>query len=118
MVTNVLPTSSGTFADQAVVPEAVPESPFEVLHFTADTPTLSLAVPEIRMDVEEVEAIVVPGETMLRDGGVVSTVGGLDGGWTGGCTGGCTGGGTGGCTGGGTGGCTGGGTGVCEPAAP
>lgn len=86
-VTTVLPTSSGTSADQAVVPVASPESPFEVLHFTAVTPTLSLAVPETWMDGEDVEAIVEPGERMVSDGGVMS-VGGLAGGWAGGWTGG------------------------------
>lgn len=83
-MTTVLPTNSGTLADQAVVPEAIPESPFEVLHFTAVTPTLSLAVPAIRMDAEVVEVIVAPGVVILSDGGVVSTAGGLAGGCTGG----------------------------------
>jgi len=79
-VTAVVPTNSGTFADQAVVPAASPESPFEVLHFTAVTPTLSLAVPAIRMDADVVEVMVPPGVVILSDGGVVSTVGGLAGG--------------------------------------
>ena len=99
MVTTLLPTRSGTLADHLLVPAAVPEYPVEVVHFTAATPTLSLAVPLNAMEAEDVATIVNPGETILSDGGVVSAL-------VGGCTGGCT---TGGCTGGTTtGGCTGG----------
>ena len=83
-MTTVVPTSSGTFADHAVVPEAVPESPFEVLHFTTVTPTASLADPAILMDAEEVETMVEPGVPILSEGAVVSTVGALVGGCTGG----------------------------------
>src|ERR1035441_1869457 len=90
MVIALLPTSSGTVADHLVVPEAVPEYPVELVHFTAATPTLSLAVPLIAMEAEEVDTIVNPGATILSDGGVVSPlVGGVA---AGGCTGGCTGG--------------------------
>ena len=86
MVIALLPTSSGTVADHLVVPEAVPEYPVELVHFTAATPTLSLAVPLIAMEAEEVDTIVNPGATILSDGGVVSPlVGGVA---AGGCTGG------------------------------
>ena len=108
MVTTLLPTRSGTLADQLRVPEAVPEYPVELLHFTAATPTLSLAVPLTAMEAEDVATIVNPGERILSDGGVLSA---LVGGCTGGATGGTTGGTTGGCTGGTTGGITGGWTG-------
>ena len=107
MVITLLPTSSGTVADHFVVPEAVPESPVESIHFTAATPTLSLAVPLTAMDAEDVATMVNPGETILSDGGVVSPlVGGGTGvgAGTGAGTGGVT---TGGTTGGGAGGCTG-----------
>ena len=93
MVTTLLPTSSGTLADHLLVPEAVPEYPVEVVHFTAATPTLSLAVPLNAMEAEDVATIVTPGEMIVSDGGVVSL---LVGGCAGGCTGGCTGGWTGG----------------------
>jgi len=59
------------------VPEAVPEYPVEVVHFTAATLTLSLAVPLTAMEVEDVATIVNPGERILSDGGVVSPVGGV-----------------------------------------
>jgi hypothetical protein len=108
MVTTLLPTRSGTLADHLPVPAAVPEYPFEVVHFTATTPTLSLAVPLTAMEAEDVATIVNPGERILSDGGVLSA---LVGGCTGGATGGTTGGTTGGCTGGTTGGITGGWTG-------
>jgi len=107
MVTTLFPTRSGTLADQLVVPEALPAPPVEVVHFTATTPMLSLAVPLTAMEAEDVATIVNPGETILRDGGVVAV---LVGGGTGVCTGGCTGVGT---TGVGTTGVgAGGGTGV------
>src|SRR5438105_14649953 len=107
MVMMLLPTRSGTWADQFAVPEAAPASPNELFHFTAATPALSLAVPLMVMLAEDVETTVEPGEVMLSEGGVVSGL------VVGGCTGGCAGGVTGGCTGGGTGGCTGGVTGGC-----
>src|SRR5271157_5465156 len=100
MVTTLLPTRSDTLADHFVVPEAVPESPVELVHFTVATATLSLAVPLIAMEAEEVATMVNAGETILSDGGVVSA---LAAGFTGGAT-------TGGCTGGGTTGGTTGGT--------
>jgi hypothetical protein len=57
-VTVVVPTSSGTVALQAVVPEAVPELPVDVLHPTRVTPTLSVAVPLMTMEASEVETMV------------------------------------------------------------
>jgi hypothetical protein len=72
MVTTLLPSNSGTLADQFVVPEAAPESPVELLHFTAATPTLSLAVPLTTMEAEDVATIVNAGDTIVSDGGVVS----------------------------------------------
>ena len=110
MVTTLLPTRSGTLADQLRVPEAVPEYPVELLHFTAATPTLSLAVPLTAMEAEDVATMVDPGETILSDGGVVSApaAGCTGGAAAGGCTGGATGGTTGGWTGGVAGGATGG----------
>ena len=72
MVTTLVPTRSGTLADHLAVPAAVPEYPFEVVHFTATTPTLSLAVPLTAMEAEDVATIVNPGERILSDGGVVS----------------------------------------------
>ena len=124
MVTTLLPTRSGTLADQLRVPEAVPEYPVELVHFTAATPTLSLAVPLTAMVAEDVATMVNPGETILSDGGVASalaagcTGGAAAGGCTGGATaGGCTGGTTGGSTGGWTGGVAGGATGGA-PIAP
>jgi len=72
MVTTVVPTSSGTLALQAVVPEALPESPDEVVHFTAATPTLSLAVPVNENAAAVVETIVEPGDTICSVGGTVS----------------------------------------------
>ena len=106
MVTTLLPTSSGTLADHLLVPEAVPEYPVELVHFTAATPTLSLAVPLTAMEEEDVATMVDPGETIVSDGGVVSAlaVGCTGGATTGGCTGGAA---TGGTTGGSTGGWTG-----------
>jgi hypothetical protein len=97
MVTTLLPTSSGTLADHLLVPEAVPEYPVELVHFTAATPTLSLAVPLTAMEEEDVATMVDPGETIVSDGGVVSAL-------AVGCTGGAA---TGGTTGGSTGGWTG-----------
>ena len=84
MVTALVPTRSGTLADHLLVPAAVPEYPFEVVHCTDTTPTLSLAVPLTAIEAEDVATIVNPGETIFRDGGVVSPL-------VGGCTGGATG---------------------------
>ena len=71
----LLPVSSGTLTDQVAVPDAAPPSPNELVHFTAVTPTLSLAVPPMAMLAEEVENIVDPGDVMVSDGGVVSAPG-------------------------------------------
>ena len=57
MVTVLVPTSSGTVADHADVPEAVPELPVEVVHLTAETPTLSEAVPLMTREALAVETI-------------------------------------------------------------
>ena len=72
-----MPTSSGTLADHLLVPEAVPEYPVELVHFTAATLTLSLAVPLTAMAAEDVATIVNPGERILSDGGVVSPLRGV-----------------------------------------
>jgi hypothetical protein len=58
MMTVLVPTSSGTVADQAVVPEAMPELPVDTDHCTDATPTLSLAVPLTTSDACEVDTIV------------------------------------------------------------
>ena len=76
----MLPTYSGTSADQDVEPDAVPPFPLEVVHFTEATPTLSLALPATRMDAAEVETIVTPGDVIDRLGAVVSLTGGGEGG--------------------------------------
>ena len=74
-MTVVVPISSGTVADQFVVPAAAPVSPVEVLHFTAVTPTLSAATPVTLRVAAEVETIVNAGEVMVSDGGVASVPG-------------------------------------------
>ena len=53
-----VPTSSGTVADQAVVPEAMPEAPVDTDHVTDATLTLSLAVPLTTSDARVVDTIV------------------------------------------------------------
>src|SRR5690349_17666189 len=113
----VLPTSKGTDTVQDVVPAAVPESPFEVDHFTAVTPRSSEALPLNVSAALSVETIVVPGEAIRSVGGLVS----LDGGFCGGLDG--TGVGPGVGVGAGTGvgaagGWVGGGTGMAEPGTP
>src|ERR1017187_3640738 len=76
------------FADQDVVPAATPASPVELVHFTAVTATLSVAVPLIAMAEAEVEVMVTPGDWIVSEGGAVSPVvggGGVGGGvWVGG----------------------------------
>lgn len=71
-VTVLLPTSSGTVADQDVVPLAVPAPPVDVVHCTDETPALSLAVPLTEILAEETETTEEPGETIVRVGGTVS----------------------------------------------
>ena len=75
MITVFDPISSGTGADQLVVPLAVPERPVFVDHVTAATPTLSLAVPLIVIMAAEVEAVAEEGEAIVSAGGVVSVDG-------------------------------------------
>src|SRR4051794_15420701 len=76
-VTTFVPTSSGTIADQDVVPIAAPEPPVDVVHLTAVIPTLSLATPLKAMDAAPVEAIEEPGVLICSDGAEVSTGVGL-----------------------------------------
>jgi len=78
------PTSNGTFADQAVVPLAVPEPPVEVVQVTFTTPMLSLAFPDIAIDVPVVATIVAAGDTIVTLGEVVSIPAGGDGAGVGG----------------------------------
>jgi hypothetical protein len=68
----LVPTSRGTLADQDVVPAATPAPPVEVVHFTAVTATLSLAVPLMAMTDALVETMVNPGDLICSAGGVVS----------------------------------------------
>lgn len=102
MVTAVVPTSSGTSADQLFVPEAGPEPPVELDQCTAVTPTLSDAVPLMVIEAEEVDTTLVAGDAMRNEGGERSGPlwGGADGGggaaggrtaggWFGGRTGTC-----------------------------
>ena len=71
-VTVLFPRSSGIVADQAVMPAAVPPDPKLLAQETSVTPTLSLAVPAITIDVALVENVAVDGEVMLNAGAVVS----------------------------------------------
>ena len=91
MVTAVVPTSSGTSADQLLVPEAPPELPVEADHRTIVTPTSSSAVPLMVIEAEEVDTMLEPGDVMRNEGGVRSEppCGGAGGG---GAVGGCGGG--------------------------
>ena len=74
------PVNRGTVTLQAVVPVAVPESPKLLAQVIRWTPTLSLAVPLMRMDASAVETVAVPGEVIASEGGVVSAVlGGMEG---------------------------------------
>ena len=72
MVTALVPTSRGMLADQDVVPAATPASPVELVHLTAVTATLSLAVPLMAMAEALVETMVNPGDVICSVGGVVS----------------------------------------------
>ena len=74
------PVNRGTAALQAAVPVAVPEPPKLLAQVIRWTPTLSLAVPLMRMDASAVETVAAPGEVIARVGGVVSAVsGGMEG---------------------------------------
>ena len=59
-------------ADQDVVPAATPASPVELVHLTAVTATLSLAVPLMAITDALVEMMVNPGDLICSAGGVVS----------------------------------------------
>ena len=72
------PVKRGTVTLHAVVPAAVPEPPKLLVQVIRWTPTLSLAVPPMRMDASAVETVVAPGEVIASVGGVVSV--GLGGG--------------------------------------
>ena len=54
------------------VPLAVPDPPVEVDHVTEAILTLSRAVPLTATELADVEKLFVDGETIVRDGGVVS----------------------------------------------
>ena len=71
----LVPTSRGTLADQAVVPDAMPEDPVELLHLTELTATLSLALPAMASDETVVELMVNPGESIDSVGATVSVAG-------------------------------------------
>lgn len=57
---------------QFVVPFAIPESPFELDHVTEATPVLSWAVPVTTSELADVEKFVVPGDSIVIEGGVLS----------------------------------------------
>jgi hypothetical protein len=57
---------------QLFVPLAVPDTPLELDHVTEATPTLSCAVPWTTNEVSEVETLVLAGDKIVIDGGVVS----------------------------------------------
>jgi len=63
-----------------VVPVAVPDAPVELFHVTLATPTLSLAVPLTTIELADVEIVELAGETIVKEGGVVSGAEGGDGG--------------------------------------
>ena len=78
MVTTLVPVNKGTVALHEVVPDAVPESPPDVVHLTLATATLSAAVPpNARLDAV-VETIVEPGVVICSVGGAVSPPAGGD----------------------------------------
>ena len=68
------PINTGTVTLQAVAPVAVPEPPKLLAQVIRWTPTLSLAVPLMRMEARAVETVVAPGDVIASVGGVVSTV--------------------------------------------
>ena len=55
-----------------VVPIAVPDPPVELDQVTWLTPTLSLAVPLTISEVAEIATLVLAGDKIVSDGGVVS----------------------------------------------
>ena len=57
---------------QLFVPLAVPDPPLELAHVTKATPTLSFAVPCITNELADVAKLVVAGDKIVIDGGVVS----------------------------------------------
>jgi len=73
----LVPGTSGTFADQLVVPVAVPVDAVELLQVTEVTSPE--AVPMIAIVAAEVETIVNPGEVIFRPGGAPDGGAGLDG---------------------------------------
>jgi hypothetical protein len=72
MVTVLLPTRSGTLADQFEVPEATPDEPKLVAQATNFRPPASLAMPVMVTDAELVDRLPVEGEVTVSVGGVVS----------------------------------------------
>lgn len=62
------------FADQDALPAAIPASPVEVVHLTAVTATLSLAIPLMAMRELDVEVMVNAGDLIWSDGDVTSPV--------------------------------------------
>ena len=72
MTTVLFPMSSGTVADQAVVPLATPPIPKFVDHVICLTPTLSLAVPSKVMELAVVNMVLDAGDVITSAGGVVS----------------------------------------------
>ena len=76
----LVPTNRGIFADQEAVPAAVPASPVELVHLTAVTATLSLAVPLMAIVDAVVDTMVNPGDWISSAGGVVSPGAGAGGG--------------------------------------
>ena len=71
-VTELLPTRSGSAADQAVVPVATPAVPKLVAQETSVTATLSLAVPAMVTEAAVVDMVPVEGVVMVSAGTVVS----------------------------------------------
>ena len=72
IVTVLEPINRGIEAVQCEVPLTAPDLPVLVDQLTAVTPTLSLAVPLMLIDADEVETEDADGEVRVMDGGVVS----------------------------------------------
>ena len=64
-----VPTNSDTLTDHEDVPAATPESPNASVHFTDANPALAVAVPLKSRLAAVVETIVLPGDTMVSEGG-------------------------------------------------